>query len=111
MKNVLVQLKGCIKGKLRWKGKQGELELFYNRKNWIAHQSVETEPITQPSGQTRAYVDIGVRCPITAVIEGRQVPIAYSGNEMQHEVNFLQFFVIENPLTTISFLLLSSLYR
>jgi putative transposase len=76
------KLKGRIKGKPRWKGKQGELELIYNRKNWIAHQSVETEPISQPSGQTRAYVDMGVRCPITAVIEGKQTPIAYSGNEM-----------------------------
>jgi len=76
------KLKGRIKGKPRWGGKQGELELIYNGKHWIAHQSIETEQINQISGHAKAYVDIGVRYPITAVIDGRDASIAYSGNEM-----------------------------
>ena len=76
------KLKGRIKGKPKWNGKQGELEIIYDGKHWIAHQSVETEPLTQPSGQSKAFVDIGVKCPIAAVIQGRDKPIVYSGSEM-----------------------------
>ena len=40
---------------------------------------VVTEPLFQPCGRNKAFVDFGVRYPITAVIEGVNRPLAYSG--------------------------------
>jgi putative transposase len=76
-------LTGRIKGALRWlNGTQGTLELRYDesKRRWYAYQSlVVTDPLFQPCGQKQAYVDFGVRYPLTAVIEGVSRPIAYSG--------------------------------
>ncbi|MFX1520300.1 MAG: RNA-guided endonuclease TnpB family protein [Promethearchaeota archaeon] len=77
------RITGHIKGAPRWlHGKQGTLELRYDesRRRWYAYQSiVVTEPLLQPCGRNQAFVDFGVRYPLTAVIEGVNRPIAYSG--------------------------------
>ena len=78
-------LVGKIKGNLRWSGKQGGLEIQYDElsKKWYAHQPVEAVPFSQPSGNHRAFVDIGVRYPIAAVFDDDDSePIAYSGSEL-----------------------------
>jgi len=78
------KLKGRIKGRPRWSGKQGQLELHYDKSKrcWYAYQSIVTEPMHQPSGHRKAFVDFGVKYPITAVIEGVGTPVAYSGASM-----------------------------
>jgi len=40
---------------------------------------VVTDPLFQPCGHHKAYMDFGVRYPITAVIEGVNRPLSYSG--------------------------------
>lgn len=84
-RNVILpkRITGRIKGAIRWlHGKQGTLELRYDefRRRWYAYQSiVVTEPLLQPCGHNQAFVDFGVRYPLTTVIEGVKRPIAYSG--------------------------------
>lgn len=77
-------IRGRIMGNLKWTGKQGLLEIQYDqiRHKWYAYMPVETQAIYQPIGQNHAYVDLGIRYPITASIEGMQKPIAYSGTPL-----------------------------
>ncbi|MGC9227760.1 MAG: RNA-guided endonuclease TnpB family protein, partial [Caldivirga sp.] len=57
LKDFKLSLK--IKGKLKWHGKQGRLEIIYNeaRKSWYAHIPVEVENSTKGKGNLRASVD------------------------------------------------------
>ncbi|MFQ6126463.1 MAG: transposase [Candidatus Heimdallarchaeota archaeon] len=68
-------------GKNRWNGKQGRLEIVYDEltNQWYALQPVSVEPIHQPIGNKRAYVDLGVANLITAWIEGDKRATIYSG--------------------------------
>ncbi len=77
-------VKGKVVGNPHWEGKQGRLEIVYDRLEdcWRAYQSVEVEPRHQPSGQKTAYVTLGVICPLTAKIEGVDKPIAYNGRPL-----------------------------
>ena len=93
------------KGNIRWKGKQGRLEIFYDRvdKVWRGFMSVNVsnnnnsnnnnnidssprvrESLTDESNKTtkRLYIDLGVRCLATVWYEGLKQPIAFSGNEL-----------------------------
>jgi putative transposase len=81
------------KGNIRWKGKQGRLEIFYDRvdKVWRGFMSVNVnidssprESLTNKSNKTtrRLYIDLGVRCLATVWYEGLKQPIAFSGNEL-----------------------------
>ena len=73
------------KGKNRWKGKQGRLEIQYDDLSgqWYAFQPVEASPLHQPIGNKKAYVDLGVKCPIVANVEGRVW--GYKANSMLAE--------------------------
>lgn len=75
------ELKGRIYGHPHWNGKQGQLELSYDRsmEKWYAYQSVLVEARHQPTGNKRAYVDLGVRYIITGYIEGGRQAMAYDG--------------------------------
>ena len=77
-------IRGRIKGKPRWMGKQGQIELLYDRdkKCWYAHQIVQVEPQHQPKGHKKAFVDLGVRYILTFIIEDMKKPIAYSGTPL-----------------------------
>jgi len=85
-RNIILpfKLKGRIKGKPRWHGKQGTLEFHYNKSKrcWYAYQSVVTEPEFKPCGHKRAFVDFGVKYPITAVVDGNEIPVAYNGSPL-----------------------------
>ncbi len=86
-KKLLVLPKGLrirITGEIRWRGKQGRLEIFYDDSTgrWYAYQSVD---VNQPSAtfpEKRAFVDLGVINIITAWIEGEKQPIAFSGKSL-----------------------------
>ncbi len=70
------------KGKNKWKGKQGRLEIVYDDLSgqWYAFQPVEVKPLHQPIGDKKAYCDLGVRVLIMAEIDGKIM--GYSGNSL-----------------------------
>jgi len=85
-KKFLILPKGLrirITGEMRWKGKQGRLEIFYDdlTGRWYAYQSVE---VNQPSTTSlvKAFVDLGVINIITAWIEGEKQAMAFSGKPL-----------------------------
>jgi putative transposase len=51
-----------FKGKLKWRGKKGRLEIIYNeaRRSWYAHIPVEVDNIPETKGDLRASVDLGI---------------------------------------------------
>nr|MDO8082452.1 transposase [Candidatus Freyarchaeota archaeon] len=76
-------LKTQWRGRNRWKGKQGRLEINYDElsEKWYAYMPVEAElPLHQPIGDREAYVDLGVKVPIMANIEGEV--FGYRANSM-----------------------------
>jgi putative transposase len=62
------------RGRNKWKGgKQGRLEIIYDElsEKWYAYMPVEVEPpLHQPKGDREAYVDLGVKVPMMASING-----------------------------------------
>ena len=87
-KKWLVLPKGLrirITGEIKWKGKQGRLEIFYDdlTGRWYAYQSVEVnQPSATSPSRKRAFVDLGVVNIITAWIEGERQLIAFSGKPL-----------------------------
>jgi putative transposase len=80
------------KGNIRWKGKQGRLEIFYDRvdKVWRGFMSVNVidssprESLTDDSNKTtrRLYIDLGVVNIATVWYEGLKQPIAFNGRRL-----------------------------
>jgi putative transposase len=72
------------KGKNKWVGKQGRLEIVYDalEGQWICYMPVEVEPLHQPKGNKRAYIDLGVLNLITGWIEGEERAVIYSGRSI-----------------------------
>jgi len=62
-----------FKGKLKWHGKQGRLEIVYDgaRKNWYAYIPVEIENIIKSKDNLRASVDLGIINLATVYIEDK----------------------------------------
>jgi transposase len=60
-----------FKGKLKWHGRQGRLEVIYNeaRRSWYAHIPVEVEIVTKAKGNLRAGVDLGIVNLATVYVE------------------------------------------
>ena len=86
-------LKIRVTGNLKWKGKQGRLEIYYDslNKKWYALQSVkflytlslkerDTEKYVEST--KRAYIDLGVINIITGWIEGERSAIQFSGRTL-----------------------------
>ena len=71
-----------ITGEIRWRGKQGRLEIFYDDGRWYAYQSVEVNQPRRTISPVKAFVDLGVVNIITAWIEGEKQPIAFSGKPL-----------------------------
>lgn len=72
-----------ITGEIKWEGKQGRLEIFYDdlTGRWYAYQSVKVDQSSATS-PLKAFVDLGVINIITAWIEGERQPIAFSGKPL-----------------------------
>jgi putative transposase len=60
-----------FKGKLKWHGRQGRLEVIYNeaRRSWYAHIPVEVEIVAEAKGNLRAGVDLGIVNLATVYVE------------------------------------------
>jgi len=88
-KKWLVLPKGLrvrVTGSIRWRGKQGRLEIYYDdlTGRWYAYQSVEVDQPRHTSSptSTKAFVDLGVMNIITAWIEEEKQSIAFSGKPL-----------------------------
>jgi len=86
-KKWLVLPKGLrvgVTGSIRWRGKQGRLEIFYDdlTGRWYAHQSVEIDQPRHTISPRKAFVDLGVMNIITAWIEGERQSMAFSGKSL-----------------------------
>ncbi|MFQ5818689.1 MAG: RNA-guided endonuclease InsQ/TnpB family protein [Candidatus Heimdallarchaeota archaeon] len=73
-------------GSNKWTGKQGRLEIIYDevRRKWYAYMPVEVPKnlLNQPNDRKKAYLDLGVKVPIMAYIEGTKEVIGYSGRQL-----------------------------
>ncbi|MBS7627562.1 transposase [Candidatus Bathyarchaeota archaeon] len=74
-------LKLKYKGKLKWHGKQGRLEIVYDNvdKVWRGFMAVKVEKPPLRGGNKPLYIDQGVVNLATVWFEGLRQPIAYSG--------------------------------
>jgi hypothetical protein len=69
LKDFKLSLK--FKGELKWRGKQGRLEIIYDdaRRGWYAHIPVEVENEAKVEGRLRASVDLGIVNLATVYVE------------------------------------------
>jgi len=74
-------LKLKYEGELRWKGKQGRLEIVYDDvdKVWRGFMTVKVEKPQPKGGNKPLYIDLGVINLATVWFEGLKQPIAFSG--------------------------------
>jgi len=73
-----------ITGKVKWRGRQGRLEIHYDDLNgrWYAYQSVKVDQPRHIISHKKAFIDLGVINIITAWIEGERQAIAFSGRPL-----------------------------
>ena len=73
-----------VTGEVRWRGRQGRLEIHYNDLNgrWYAYQSVEVDQPRHIIFHKKAFIDLGVINIITAWVEGERQAIAFSGRPL-----------------------------
>ncbi len=77
------RLKIAWQGQLQWQGKQGRLEIHYDRleNQWNVFMPVTVKKqLKQPKGTKTAYFDIGVIVPIMVELEGQT--FGYSGKPL-----------------------------
>ncbi len=74
-------LKVRIKGSLKWYGKQGRLEIFYNDVDeaWMGFMTVEVEKPPIREGGKPLYIDLGVVNLAAVWFEVLKHPVAFSG--------------------------------
>ena len=72
------------KGKLKWNGKKGRLEIIYDDvdKVWRGFMTVKVEKPPKRGGNKPLYIDLGVRCLATIWHEDMKQPIAFGGGEL-----------------------------
>ncbi|MEM2896956.1 MAG: transposase [Candidatus Bathyarchaeia archaeon] len=76
-----------IKGKLKWIGKQGRLEIIYDGVDeaWRGFMAVKLEKLSRREGNKPLYIDLGVINLATLRLQGLKNPIAYSGKTILAE--------------------------
>jgi len=79
-KGLRLRWKGCLK----WRGKQGRLEIIYDDADevWRGFMVVEVEKPPIRGGNKPLYIDLGVRCLATIWYKGMKQPIAFRGGEL-----------------------------
>ena len=73
-----------IKGRLRWHGRQGRLELIYDDVDrvWRGFMTVEVEKPPLRGGNKPLYIDLGIINLATVWSEGLRQPIVFSGRDV-----------------------------
>jgi len=90
-----------FKGKLKWHGKQGRLEIIYDeaRRGWYAHIPVEVEDEVKVEGSLRASVDLGIVNLATVYVEDGDWYIFKGGGVLsQYEYYGKRIAVIQKTL-------------
>jgi putative transposase len=78
------RLKLRYKGELRWIGKQGRLEIVYDKVDevWRGFMTVKVEKPPPKGGNKPLYIDLGAVNLTTLWFEGLKQPIAFSGKKV-----------------------------
>ena len=73
-----------FKGKPKWTGKQGRLEVAWDTlsKKWRVFQSVNVKSIITPLGSKTCYIDLGVRNLATVWLPEWRQPVAYQSGRL-----------------------------
>ncbi len=73
-----------FRGKLKWNGKQGRLEVAWDTlsRKWWVFQSVVVKPLITPLGSKTCYIDMGVRNLATVWLTEWRQPIAYQSGRL-----------------------------
>jgi putative transposase len=73
-----------FKGKLKWAGKQGRLEVAWDSlsEKWRVFQFVRVKPLITPLGSKTCYIDMGVRNLATVWIPEWRQPVAYQSGRL-----------------------------
>jgi len=77
-----------FKGKLKWKGKQGRLEIFHNGLHWCASIPVEVEVNAKPKGNGIAGVDLGIVNLATVVFDDSSWVLFKGGSVLSEYENY-----------------------
>jgi putative transposase len=99
LKDFKLSLK--FKGELKWRGKQGRLEIIYDdaRRGWYAHIPVEVENEAKVEGRLRASVDLGIVNLATVYVENGDWYIFKGGGVLsQYEYYSKRIAVIQKTL-------------
>jgi putative transposase len=74
-------LKLRYKGLLKWRGRQGRLEIIYDRVDgvWRGFMAVKVGKPLKRGGSKPLYIDLGVKNLATVWYDGLRQPIAFSG--------------------------------
>jgi putative transposase len=74
----------AFRGKLKWIGRQGRLEVAWDSlsKKWRVFQAVEVKPIITPLGSKTCYIDMGVRNLATIWLPEWRQPVAYQSGRL-----------------------------
>jgi putative transposase len=78
------ELRLKYKGELKWRGKQGRLEIVYDNVDevWRGFMNVKVEKPPPRGGKKPLYIDLGVINLATIWFEGLKQPIAFSGKNV-----------------------------
>ena len=73
-----------FKGKPKWTGKQGRLEVAWDTlsEKWRVFQAMNVKPIITPLGSETCYIDMGVRNLATVWMREWRQPIAYQSGRL-----------------------------
>jgi putative transposase len=80
-------LKLQYKGELKWRGRQGRLEIAYDDVDevWRGFMTVKVERPPLKGGSRPLYIDLGVRCVATLWADSWKHAVAFSGNRLLHD--------------------------
>jgi putative transposase len=73
-----------FKGKLKWTGKQGRLEVVWDSlsEKWRVFQAMNVKPLITPLGSKTCYIDMGVRNLATIWLPEWRQPVAYQSGRL-----------------------------
>ena len=72
------------KGELKWNGKQGRLEIIYDKVDevWSGFMTIKVDKLPFRGGSKPLYIDLGIVNLATIWFEGLRQPIAFSGKSV-----------------------------
>lgn len=90
-----------FKGKLKWHGEQGRLEIIYNeaRRSWYAYIPVEVQNDVKAEGKLKASIDLGIVNLATVYVEDGSWYIFKGGSVLsQYEYYSKRISIVQKTL-------------